>query len=259
MLFEAWRAAGWRVIALPMFGHDPAYPVSAHWPRLREQLATFIAAQAPGQRVHLVGHSLGGFLSLMTACRHPQLADQVVMMDSPVIAGWRSHSVHVAKLAGLFQRYSPGRVSRRRRYRWPSTEAAHAHFAAKPAFARWDPRVLADYIACGTEPDPQGDDPAAVRLAFRREVETRIYDTLPHRLTAFVRRHPPPGPVSFVGGLRSAELRQAGLAATRALTQGRMGWVDGTHLFPMERPDEAAAAVLAAIAAADPGSGPFSG
>ena len=249
MLFEAWQAAGWRVIALPQFGHDPAYPVSPHWPRLVEQLAQFIAAQAPGERVHLVGHSLGGFLSLMTACRHPKLAGQVVMMDSPLVAGWRSHSVHVAKLAGLFARYSPGRVSRRRRYRWPSADAAHAHFASKSAFARWDPRVLRDYIACGFEVDGDVDvdAPGAVQLAFRREIETRIYDTLPYRLMPYLRRHPPPGPVSFIGGLRSAELRQAGMAATRALVQDRLTWIDGTHLFPMERPDETAAAVLAAL------------
>ncbi|MBC7940916.1 MAG: alpha/beta hydrolase, partial [Chitinophagaceae bacterium] len=250
VLFDLWRAAGWRVIALPQIGHDPAYPVTAHWPRLREQLTRFIEAEAPGQRVQLVGHSLGGFLSLMAAARRPDLADRVVMIDSPVVAGWRAHSLQMLKVTGLYKRVSPSRVSSGRRWQWPSVEAAHAHFAAKAVFARWDPRVLRDYIACGTEPDlalRAAGQPEAVRLAFHRDIESRIYDTLPHRLTTYLRRHPPPGPVSFIAGTQSVELRQAGLAATRALTHGRIEWIEGSHLFPMEKPDETAAAVLRAL------------
>ena len=256
VLFEAWQAAGWRVLAPPRFGHDPGYPVTPHWPHLREELAHFIERQAAGERVHLVGHSLGGFLSLMVACRRPDLANRVVMLDSPVIAGWRAHSLQVAKATGLYRRFSPSRVSRNRRHQWPSADAAYQHFAAKAAFARWDERVLRDYIACGVEPDPGTSTPGAVRLAFQREVETRIYDTLPHRLRPLLRRHPPPGPVSFIGGTRSAELRQAGMVATRALVQERLQWVEGTHLFPMEQPDETAAAVLRALGHASAAPGP---
>jgi hypothetical protein len=37
------------------------------------------------------------------------------------------------------------------------------------------------------------------------------------------------------------------MAMTRALTQGRIGWMEGSHLYPMERPDETAQAVLDAL------------
>jgi pimeloyl-ACP methyl ester carboxylesterase len=243
LLFEHWRAAGWRVLALPKFGHDPAYPVTGNWPHLRNELVDFIEREAPGERVHLVGHSLGGYLALLAAARRPELAAAVVLIDSPVLAGWRANSVRVAKAAGLIGRLTPGRVSKQRRQHWASVEAAHAHYAAKAVFARWDPRVLADYIATGIEPDP-GDAQGGVRLAFRREVETRIYNTLPHHLGPLLKRRPPQCPVSFLGGTRSTEVRRAGLAATRAVTRGRIEWLDGTHLFPMEQPLSTAAAVL---------------
>lgn len=244
MLFEAWRAAGWRVLAREKFGHDPDFPVTSNWPHLRDELLDFIARAAPGGPVHLVGHSLGGYLSLLAACRRPRLAASVVLLDSPVLAGWRAHGVRVAKATGLVKRISPGRVSRTRRHRWPSAEVALAHFAAKRTFARWDPAVLNDYIAAGTETDTGAE---GVRLSFDRAIETRIYDTLPHHLGTVLHRHPPGSPVAFIGGTRSAELRQVGLEATRALTRGHIAWIEGSHLFPMERPLETAAAVLHAI------------
>lgn len=245
LLFEAWRAAGLRVVAPDKFGHDTRYPVGSNWPRLREQLLHFIEREAPGERVHLVGHSLGGYLSLLAACRRPDLAQSLVLIDSPLVAGWRAHSVHMLKASGLIKRAGPSRISARRRWQWASAEAACQHFAAKAAFARWQPEVLHDYIAAGTEADPEC--PGSVRLAFNRETETRIYETLPHHLPRLLRRHPPRCPVSYIGGTRSAEGRQAGLAATRALVHDRITWIEGSHLFPMERPAETAAAVLACL------------
>jgi pimeloyl-ACP methyl ester carboxylesterase len=237
-LLEAWRAAGWRVCAPPMFGHDPRYPVAGGWARLRDQLIDYVAAHAP-HGAFLVGHSLGGFLALMAASRRPDLAKGLVMMDSPLVAGWRAHSLRVLKLSGLMSRFSPGRVARKRRHEWPSRRDAIAHFAAKSKFARWAPGVLDDYVAAGTT--RRG---GKVELAFDREVETRIYDTVPHHLGPMLRRHPLRCPVAFVAGERSREVRQAGLAATRALVGERLRWIAGTHLFPMELPRETAATVL---------------
>ncbi len=245
-LLDEWRAAGWNVLAPPKLGHDPSHPVESGWRRLRDELIAFIEREAGGAPVQLVGHSLGGYLSLMAASRRPELADGVVLIDSPVLAGWRAHSVRVVKATGLIGRVSPGRVSRRRRDHWPSAEDARRHFAARHVFARWAPEVLDDYVASGLEPDPER---GGVRLAFRREIETRLYNTLPHDLGMLLHRHPPRCPVAFLGGTQSVEVRQVGLVATRAVTRGRIEWIEGTHLFPMEQPRATARAVLRLLAA----------
>lgn len=244
LLFEQWRAAGWRVEAVEKFGHDPRWPVSSNWPKLREELAHFIDGLNLDEAPVLVGHSLGGFLSLLTASHRPDLARAIVLLDSPLITGWRAQGLRFAKANPLLmRRFSPGRVAERRRQRWPSLEACRAHYAAKAVFAAFDPRVLDDYVAAGTEPDP-GDPQGGVRLAFDRMTESHIYDTLPHHLGEVLRRHPLRCPVGFIGGNHSRELRAVGLEATRRLTHGRVRILQGGHLFPMERPEAAAAEVL---------------
>lgn len=248
LLLEAWRAEGWQVLALPRFGHDPAYPVTRDWPHLVQQLVHFMAQHGAEQPLNLVGHSLGGFISLMLACQRPDLVSQVVLLDSPVIGGWRSHGAAAARSLGLYHRIGGAAVALQRRHRWPSREAALQHFAARPAFARWDHRVLADYIACGTEADTTVDAsaevPGPVQLTFRREVEAAIYNTLPVHMGRLLARRAPAATVHFIGGSRSTELRRAGLQATHALVGPRLHWIDGTHLFPMERPEDTAATVL---------------
>jgi len=257
-LFDVWRAAGWRVLAPAILGHDARYPVESGWRRLRDQLLDFVEARrAEGTLVEpvvLVGHSLGGMLSLLAVIKRPALAQALVMLDSPVVDGWRAHSIRMVKKLRLINRVGPGRVSKARRREWPSREAVHAHFAAKHVFARWDARMLAGYVAHGFE-----ERDGKVVLAFEREVETRIYDTLPHHVGTQLRRHPPRVPVHFIAGTRSAEMRQAGAAASRALAGPRFRWIEGTHLYPMERPEDTARLVLECLGcqpASPPPAGP---
>jgi pimeloyl-ACP methyl ester carboxylesterase len=237
-LFDAWRAAGHAVHAVEKFGHDQHYPVTSNWPHLRDQLIHFVEREADAP-VYLVGHSMGGYLCVLAAARRPELACGIVLLDSPLLGGLAGQVMRFGKATGAVQRFSPGRVSRGRRHRWADAEAAYAHFAAKPAFARWAPDVLRDYIACGVEPQSAGHG-----LAFRREVETQIYNTLPHHVWPLLRRHPLRCPMAFIGGTNSAETRQLGVRATERLTHGRMSWIEGSHLFPFEQPQLAAQHVL---------------
>jgi pimeloyl-ACP methyl ester carboxylesterase len=201
-----------------------------------------------------VGHSLGGFLSLMCAARHPQLAGRpvagVVMLDSPVLGGWRAKALQAVKQTRLIGALSPGQVSRKRRKHWPSAQAALEHFAHKRSFAAWDPQVLQDYIAHGTHDEATAQGVQRV-LSFDRDVETAIYNTLPHNLDRLLRRHPLACPVAFVGGTQSAEMKQVGMAMTHKLVgrspSDRLQMVEGSHLFPMEKPRETAAAIDRAL------------
>jgi pimeloyl-ACP methyl ester carboxylesterase len=248
VLFGALRARGFNVSAVAQYGHDQRYPVTNNWPHLVQQLVDFTQVQVDniGAPVFLVGHSLGGFLSLMAASQAPQLARGVLLLDAPLVGGWRATALNMAKTTQLVGSVSPGAVSRKRRNHWPSQEAALAHFQSKKMFAKWAPQVLADYVAHGTH-DALVDGETKRVLSFERDVETAIYNTLPHNLPSLLRQHPVKCPVTFMGGTHSAEIRQVGLQLTEKITKGRIMMLDGGHLFPMEKPLVTAAAIEAAL------------
>lgn len=244
-------ADDYEIRAIERFGHDPRYPVTRDWPHLVDQLLADIdKTREEGRQSWLVGHSLGGYLSLMAALKRPQWVKGVVMLDSPVISGWRSHLVRVSQWTGLDTRLSPAAVTKNRRTHWANRDDAWRHFHAKRAFARWDERMLADYIDFGIP--ASGDSDAASlaanvaraprALAFDRDVEFRIYKTLPHTLGARVARGVPV-PVGFIAGTQSKEVRQVGMETTRRIAGTHVEWIEGSHLFPMERPIDTARAL----------------
>jgi pimeloyl-ACP methyl ester carboxylesterase len=243
VMLDNLRQRGFQVGAVEMFGHDPQYPATNNWPHLVQQLADFAKAQqGDGEPAFLVGHSLGGILSLMCAARHPELARGVLLIDSPVIGGWRATTLDLAKRTTLIGSFPPGRISQKRRNHWPDAQAALESFQQKKAFARWDPQVLQDYIEFGTH-DADGHRV----LSFDRDVETAIYNGLPHKLDSLLKRKPLKCPAAFIGGTHSSEMRQAGVDLTHKVVKGRIMMLDGSHLFPMEKPIATAAAIEASL------------
>ena len=181
-----------------------------------------------------VGHSLGGFLTLRAAVRRPELFRAIVVLDSPIPKRWTGTTLQMAKRLGLVDRVTPAGATRGRRDTWGSAEEAVAHFSGKRNFRDFDPECLRDYVALGMR-----HEGTRVRLAFDPEIEYRIYRTLPHDIVGDL-----PAlavPAGFVCGEESNEMRRPGLVDVRA--HFRVARVPGGHLFPFERPAEAAAAV----------------
>lgn len=225
------------------FGHDPVRPPTIGWPYLVDELVEFVQAlPRNGQRVWLAGHSLGGYLSVLAAERLQAHVQGVVMLDSPIIAGMSAAVVRFGRATGVDRWLMPIRQTRQRCREWPDADAAHAHYAAKRAFARWHPDVLRDYADHGTVPTGRGRR----ELLFDRDVELRIYRSLPTGQVAHIGTRLQM-PVAFIGGRESREVRHVGLRATRAVVGERLYWTGGSHLFPMEAPDATAVLIRDAI------------
>lgn len=145
----------------------------------------------------------------------------------------------VGQWAGLDGRLSPAAATRTRRTRWADRKEAWRHFHENPAFARWAERMLADYIDHGL---PQTDPSGERRLAFDRDIEYMIYRTLPHTLGPRL-AHGAPVPVGFLAGMCSQGASGRGLEAMCRVVQRRLEWLEGSHLFPIERPLDTARAL----------------
>ena len=244
LLFSLLAARGIEADGVERFGHAPQRPVTNNWPHLVDELIEFAEqeVQRRSQSVYLVGHSLGGILSFMAACKRPDLARGVLLIDSPLLSGWKANAVGLAKQTQIVGSVSPGKISQRRRHSWASNTEALEYFRSKKAFAQWHPQVLQDYVEHGLV-----DADGKRSLYFSREVETAIYNTLPSNLNTQLRSTPLRSPVSFIGGRSSVEMRQVGMEMTQRMTKGRIMMLDGSHLFPMERPQATAAAIEASL------------
>lgn len=225
------------VRAMPLHAHNPAYPVDDGWKSLGRELTDELARsyEAP---VILMGHSMGGILSLRAAQNRPDLVRCVILLDSPIVGGWRAAMLRIMKAFNFEHKKAPSRYSIKRRNTWPDRAASYQHFSEKRIFANWPPEVLHDYVASGIEETEVAGQSAAT-LVFSRDIETDVYRSIPHDLGHLTQQNFPV-PVGFVGGIDSVECRLAGLDATRRLVGRNFAQIPGGHLFPMATPNEAA-------------------
>ena len=138
------------------------------------------------------------------ACEKPELYQQLILLDSPIISRLSSQGLRILKLTKLIDRYSPSQITRFRRNLWQTQDEAFAHFKAKPKFDAFDEDVLRDYIKYGTVETEKGFE-----LFFKPHIEAKIYRTIPHHLPTFFGKTSPP--ITYIGGTTSREGKLARL------------------------------------------------
>lgn len=133
LLFSLLRQRGIEAGGVQRFGHDPLHPVTNHWPHLVDELIEYIEQQVErhGQPVYLVGHSLGGILSFQAASKRPDLARGVLLIDSPLLGGWKANAVGLAKQTQIVASVSPARSASAGAPPGPATRRRWSTFAAR--------------------------------------------------------------------------------------------------------------------------------
>lgn len=209
-------------------GHDERFPVTDGWTHLRDELRHAIETRF-SKRIVGVGHSLGGVLHFLVAVEHPELYERLILLDAPIISRLSSHGIRILKLTRLMDSWSPAKMTRFRRNYFATRDEAFEHFRSKAKFAAFDEDVLRDYVNHGTVPKDDG-----LELFFRPSVEAKIYNTIPHNLPRFRGRLKVP--TSFIGGDDSYETRIAGPRFMRRHFPFEFRTIEGSHLFPFEKP-----------------------
>jgi pimeloyl-ACP methyl ester carboxylesterase len=224
---------------LERHGHNPKFPVTDGWQFLRDELLTEIESRY-SEPIIGIGHSLGGILHFLAACRKPELYRQIILLDAPIISRLSSYGIRFAKLVKLMDRFSPSQMTRFRRNWWQSKNEVLAHFKQKPNFAAFDEEVLRDYVEYGTVETEKGFE-----LLFNPRIEAKIYRTLPHHLPKF--RGKVSVPISYLGGTDSREGKLARLGFMRKHFVSEFQQIEGSHLFPFEKPLETAKLIKTCI------------
>jgi pimeloyl-ACP methyl ester carboxylesterase len=240
------------VLAIDLRGHGltqlPAHTFGyGSWNRHRDDVIELIEGHilAP---VTLAGHSMGATVSLLAAGKRPDLARGCAMLDpvlmSPAMYGfaqlpgaplWWSISFPIARGAA------------RRRGAFASKADALATLAGRGVFKSFTPEQLADYVGDGVIEGEGG-----ARLACTPAFEARTFAAQridPWRALARAR-----APLVCLRAERHSTMPAS--AADRVVEvrpEVRLATVDGVgHMFPMERPDRARAAIETAALMANP-------
>jgi pimeloyl-ACP methyl ester carboxylesterase len=222
-------ASRFTVSWIEAIGTDARFPVTEGWPHLVDQLIESIS-----EPVYGIGHSLGGYLNYLAAVRRPELFRAIVLLDAPIIGAFRGGMLGATKRLGIVDRVTPAGATRDRRSTWSSREEAKAHFRSRALFRHFADDCLDDYVRHGlTERNGK------LQLRIDPAIEYQIYRTIPHDMM----KHLPKlhVPAAFIGGEDSDVVRRVRLAGMKPKFQMRK--VPGGHLFPFERPRDAATSI----------------
>ena len=221
------------VSSIEAIGTNPRFPVTEGWPHLIDQLIESIT-----EPVYGVGHSLGGYLHYLAAVRRPELFRAIVLLDAPIIGPFRGSMLGATKRLGIVDRVTPAGATRDRRSTWPSREEAKAHFRSRALFRHFAADCLEDYVRHGLT-----EEKGTLQLRIDPAIEYQIYRTIPHDMMRHLSQLR--APAGFIGGAESDVVKRVRLAGMKP--KFRLRKVPGGHLFPFERPREAAAAIAAML------------
>lgn len=219
--------------ALPRMGHDPAYPVTDEWDALVQEVIAFITSHAAGQKVFLVGHSLGAIVSFKVAHARPDLVSGLVMLDPPLIFGLSSWPARLARLLGKMDAITPARLSKHRKRRWQNLQEAEEYFKKKPFFAQLHPDVFSAWLATAIRENNGG-----IELVFSVDTEVEIFRTTPLYLSLLKGKLRVPAWLRYASD-SDATFRQCVEPFARRYGLA-LSVTTGGHMFPLVALDDAA-------------------
>jgi pimeloyl-ACP methyl ester carboxylesterase len=216
-------------------GHNKIFPVTENWHELSQEILQSIQNQA-NQPVIAIGHSLGGVLSFLAAIEQPHHFKCLILLDSPIIGRFKSHVLKLSKALGLIEHITPALRTKGRKRHWKSREEAWVYLKSKKLFSTFIDECLDDYIEYGLQ-----EDGAGYSLCFDPRVEYQIYRTIPHILHEFEGRLKVPTTLIYGNKSNIIEARDVRYMKNKYHIASLR--IKGSHMFPMERPQETVEAI----------------
>lgn len=217
-------------------GHSADFPVTDNWHCLVNEIIQSIESQS-SQPVIAVGHSLGGVLSFLAAIEKPALFKSVILLDSPIIGRFKSNVIRLSKALGMIDHVTPAHRTRGRRHHWATREQAWRYLKSKNLFKSFTDACLDDYIDFGMNKTDKGYE-----LRFDRDIEYKIYRTIPHILHEYEGQLRVP--TALIYGNKSDVITPAEVSYMKINYDIACHETKGSHMFPMEYPKAVADLIM---------------
>ena len=223
------------VIYVPLLGPDKRYPIDNHWHSLTQQVIDSIVRQSQGRKVIGLGHSLGSVLTFQAALQRPELFEQILMIDPPMIMGKEALALHIAKILKLkmVDTMSPAGLSKRRRDHWESREQAAELLRPKGFYKNFDEDCFQAYIDYALIDDLER---GGVELTISRDDEVQIFRTNPSLW--WLPQAKPKIPVQLLIAEQGPFLPRKFPQMVEKKFGAPFKVVSGSHMFPLEKPNE---------------------
>ena len=235
-------ASSLRILAPDLRGHGAttlptAIPGRKGWHDHRDDLVSLLDT-LDGPPVVLAGHSMGATSSILAAAVRPEKVSQIVAFDPVIWNRWMVAALQLPLLSRL-----PGHIplvkgALKRRARFDSREQALAAYRNRGAFRGWSDMMVVDYLGAGLTEDGDG-----FILSCPPEWEASNYSVQGHDPWKALRDCDRPVRIlkAGIGSTCAVEASSRGLPRVSVETVAQ-----GTHFFPMLRPDVARDALFEA-------------
>lgn len=199
-----------------------------HWHDHRDDLVALLDA-LKGPPVVLAGHSMGGTSALLAAAERPERVAGLVLFDPVIWSRLAVAAFQLPILDRIASRIPLVRNALRRRAVFDSREQALAAYSGRGAFKGWPEMMLADYLTDGLVETADG-----FALACDPAWEASNYAAQSHDPWRALKRLDRPVCILRAETGSTCHVPEA----PRGLPHVTVQTVpDGTHFFPMLRPD----------------------
>ncbi len=223
----------WKVLAKPMFGHEPELPVGDNWQNQVQELINYVEQHRGGEKIYAVGHSFGAVISFMAACKRPDLFAGLVVIDPPLVLGAGSFLLRTAKQTAYINKITPARLAEYRNRQWSRDTDLVTYFQSKSLFRNMQPACIADYVESATQVSGEHR-----HLAFEPEIEAEIFRNVPHNLDSFKGQLQCPG--LLITGAQSDVCKAKHWRRFVSSNSIAHKELPGGHMLPLEYPKELA-------------------
>ena len=203
------------------------------WDLLADDMIHFMKSN---QMKNVVGlaHSLGGTVSILAAHQHPELFSQLILMDPVVLSKAsfnKSESLSIAQRKSL----NPfAKACSTRRDHWSNKAEVISSWRSKKVFQKFSKDSLNQLVEGSITTKDSG-----VKLLYSKEWETQLYVTEVYVLDkAFELKMPVTVIRAGIGSIISEEVWNQWNREADQTTF--LEFSNGSHLFPMEYPEETA-------------------